>query len=209
MKLYYASNTCSLAAHIVALEAGIELRLEKVDIRSQPHTLSDASLFSDVNPKGYVPALELDDGRLLTEGIAILTFLSDLRSDAALAPRDQSLARYEYLQWMTFIATELHKSYSPWLFHPEVGAMAQAAARQKIAERLPIIEARLVGRDHLVGEHFTAVDAYAFTILGWSAFAGVALSGFPHINRYLRAIALRPAVRQARLAHGNVIGQEC
>ncbi|BDU18113.1 glutathione binding-like protein [Lysobacter auxotrophicus] len=208
MKLYYASNTCSLAAQIVALEADIELQGEKVDIHQQPHVLADGSPFTAVNPKGYVPALELDDGRLLTEGVAILTFLSDLRPDAALAPRDKSLARYEYLQWMTFIATELHKSYSPWLFHPEVGAMAQDAARQKIGERLPIVEARLVGRDHLVGERFTAVDAYAFTILSWSTYAGVALSGFPKIERYLRAIAARPSVRQARVAHGNLIGQE-
>ena len=135
MKLYYATGTCSLSPHIVANEAGIALDLERVDIRRTPHVTETGVDFSTVNPNQYVPALRLEDGSVLTEGVAIVQRLADLAPGSGLAPPAGTPERYRLQSWLTFIATELHKMYSPWLFHPEYGAQAQNAAREKIGQR--------------------------------------------------------------------------
>jgi glutathione S-transferase len=198
MKLYYATGTCSLSPHIVALEAGIPLALERVDIRKTPHVTGAGSDFASINPNGYVPALQLDDGSLLTEGAAIVQFLADLKPEAGLAPAAGSPQRYRLQSWLNFIATELHKMYSPWLFHPEYGAEAQDVARRKIAERLAFVEGHLAGHGpFLMGAGFTVADAYLFTIVGWSAFAKVDLSGFPHLRDFMARVGARPSVRAA------------
>lgn len=203
MKLYYATGTCSLSPHIVAMEAGIALTLERVDIGKTPHVTASGVDFSRVNPNGYVPALELDDGSVLTEGVAIAQYLADLAPASSLAPPAGTIARVRLQTWLNFIATELHKMYSPWLFHPEYGVEAQVAARAKIAERLAFVETHLgTCGSYILGEHFTIADAYLFTIASWSRFAGVDLSGFPHLRAYLARIAARPAVRQAMQAEG-------
>jgi glutathione S-transferase len=201
MKLYYAPGTCSLSPHIVAREAGLALDLERVDIRPTPHTTASGADFTALNPKGYVPALALDDGSVLTEGAAIVQYLADLNPAAGLAPPAGTRARAELQSWLNFIATELHKTYSPWLFHPEVGAQAQQVARGRIAERLAVVERQLAqGRPFLLGEAFTAADAYLFTIVAWSEFAGVDLSAFEHLRRFMARVASRPAVREAMRA---------
>ncbi len=202
MKLYYATNTCSLSPHIIAAEAGIPLDLERVDIGRTPHR-TDAGLdYAEINPKGYVPALRLDDGSLLTEGVAIALYLADLAPQAGLAPPADSPQRYRLIEWLTFISSELHKMYSPWLFHPEHGETAQRAAREKIAARLALVEQRLAVSAYLLGDTFGAADAYAFTIIGWSKFAGVDLAPYPLLGDYMQRIAARPRVREAMRAHG-------
>ncbi len=205
MKLYYASHSCSLSPHIIANEAGIALALEKVDIGHRPHRTASGHEFATINPKDYVPALELDDGDLLTEGAAIALYLSDLAPQSGLAPPEGTPERYRLLEWLTYIGTELHKSFSPWLFHPELGETAQQAARAKVTLRLALVERQLASSAFLLGEHFSAADAYAFTVIGWSKFVQVDLAPFPRIEEYLRRIASRPAVHDAMRAQGMAV----
>jgi glutathione S-transferase len=203
MKLYYATGTCSLSPHIVALEAGIPLDLERVDISSSPHVTESGGDYAAINPNGYVPALRLDDGALLTEGAAIVQYLADLRPESQLAPPAGTRARVELQSWLVFIATELHKTFSPWLFHAEYGEPAQAAARARIIDRLAHVEARLAaGGPYLLGERFTAADAYLFTIAGWTRFTKIDLGAFPRLRDFMDRVAARPAVRAAMSAEG-------
>jgi glutathione S-transferase len=203
MKLYYATGTCSLSPHIVAAEAGIPLDLERVDIRKTPHVTEKGTDYSLINPLGYVPALELDDGTVLTEGAAIVQYLADLKPESGLAPRAGTRERVLLQSWLNFIATELHKMFSPWLFHPEYGAQAQEVARAKIADRLAFVERHLAaGGPFLLGERFTAADAYLFTIVGWSDFAKVDLSAFPQLRAFMARVGSRPAVQEAMRAEG-------
>jgi len=203
MKLYYSAGACSLSPHIVAVEAGIALELERVNIGKTPHTTASGIDFSTLNPNGYVPALELDDGTLLTEGPAIVQYLADLKPESALAPAAGTVARVHVQSWLNFIGTELHKMYSPWLFHAEYGEQAQRAARGKLAERLAFVDAHLAaGGPFLTGERFTVADAYLFTIVSWSAFVHVDLSSFSKLLGYMERVAQRPAVREAMKAEG-------
>jgi glutathione S-transferase len=202
MKLYYALGACSLSPHIVALEAGIPLELERVDILETPHVTESGADFASISPNGYVPALALDDGSVLTEGAAIVQFIADLKPDAVLAPPAGTLDRTRLQAWLSFIGTELHKAYSPWLFHPEVGAEAQRFARSRIAHRLRHVEEQLAKGPFLMGEQFTAADAYLFTIVGWSAFAKVDLAPFPNLHAFMTRVGSRPSVREAMLAEG-------
>lgn len=207
MKLYYATGTCALAPHIVAAEAGLALELERVDLGTHPRLTVSGEVYARINPKDYVPALRLDDGSLLTEGVAISLYLSSLAPQARLAPDAGTPAWYRLIEWLTFIASELHKSYSPWLFHPETGELAQRTARERIAARLPLVERHLSGRAdgehaYLVDDAFGIADAYAFTVLGWSKPAGIDLAPYPRIAQYLAHIAARAPVRTAMRAQG-------
>lgn len=202
MKLYYAPGTCSLSPHIVAREAGLSIDLERVDIGKTPHRTEGGASFNTVNPKGYVPALVLDDGGVLTEGATIVQYLADLAPQSALAPAAGTIERYRLQEWLTFISSELHKMFSPWLFHPEHGEVAAAAARAKIAERFAFLDAHLATRAYLMGERFTAADAYAFTIVGWARPAHIDLTPYPHLRSYMERIAARPKVQEAMRAEG-------
>lgn len=200
MKLYYATHTCSLSPAIVAAEAGIPLELEKVDLAT--HRLADGDDYKAINPLGYVPVLELDDGERLTEGAAIVQYLADLKPESGLAPPAGTRERVRLQQWLNFVASELHKSFSPWLFHPEVGSQAQAYSRDRLAARFAFVERRLEVSPYLNGNTFSVADAYCFTIAGWSGFTGVDLEPYPRLRSYLERIADRPAVREAMRAHG-------
>lgn len=202
MKLYYAPGACSLAPHIAASEAGIALELERVDLSKQPHRTATGEDFTSINPKGYVPALRLDDGALLTEGVAILQYLADLKPEAGLAPAPGTLARYRLQEWLTFVSSELHKMFSPWLFHPEYGDQAAEVARSKIGERFALLDGHLAGRAYLLGDSFTIADAYAFTIVSWSRVKQISLEPYPNLAAYLVRIAARPKVRDAMQAEG-------
>lgn len=203
MKLYYATGTCALSPHIVALEAGVPLALERVDVRQTPYVTEAGVDFATINPNRYVPALQLDDGSVLTEGAAISLFLADLQPEAGLAPAPDSPERYRFQAWLIFIATELHKMYSPWLFHPEYGTEAQGVARRKIAGRLAFVDGHLAKSDpFLTGDRFTAADAYLFTVVGWSDFTGVDLAAFPHLRDFMTRVGARPKVRAAMAAEG-------
>ncbi|HZY69216.1 MAG TPA: glutathione binding-like protein [Devosia sp.] len=200
MKLYYAPNACSLAPLIVATEAGIALDLVKVDIGSTPHTLPNGEPYATVNPKLYVPVLEFDDGSRLTEVAVLLQYLADLAPGTGLAPEPDDQRRYRLQEWLNFISSELHKAFSPWLFHPELGTVAQDAVRQRLAGRLAYLDEQLAGREYLLGGYSVA-DAYLFTILSWAKFAKVPLGDFPNVLAWQARVAARPAVREALRRH--------
>lgn len=206
MKLYYATGTCSLAPHIVANEAGIALDVERVDIGKTPRLTDQGVDYATVNPNLYVPALRLDDGAILTEGVAIMQYLADYEPENKIAPPAGTLARVRLEQWLVFISTELHKMYSPWLFHPEYGAQAQEVARGKIAQRLAHVDAHLATTGpFLLGLDFSPADAYLFTIVSWSPFAKVDLSAFPYLRAFLTRVAARSSVRDAMQAQGQKV----
>jgi len=203
MKLYYAPGTCSLSPHIVAREAGLNIELERVDISKMPRRTQSGADYASINPNLYVPALELDDGSILTEGGAIVQYLSDLKPSSGLAPMAGTAPRYRFIAWLNFIATELHKHYSPWLFHPDYGTQVQDIARGKIATRLAHVERELAtGGPFLMGDQFTAADAYLFTIVGWSRFVKIDLMPYPTLRAFMDRVAARPAVQQALQAEG-------
>lgn len=203
LKLYYATGTCSLAPHIVAAEAGIPLELERVQLAATPHPTASGGDFTEINPNGYVPVLRLEDGSLLTEGVAIMQYLADLAPQSGLMRATASIERYRQQSWLTFVSSELHKAYSPWLFHAEYGADAQAAARARIGQRLDFVEQHLAaGGPYLAGATFTAADAYLFTIVGWSGFAKVDLSAFPTLRAFMARVGSRPAVQAAMRDEG-------
>lgn len=197
MKLYYAPGTCSLSPHIVAREAGIPIELIKVDIRSTPHVTEHGDDYTAINPKGYVPLLATDDGTHLTEGVAIVQFLADRAPHSRLAPPPGTPERYKLQEWLTFISAELHKMFSPWLFHPEHGELAQQVARQNIARQFALLERHLESQPYLLGQRFTVADAYCFTVASWSHRLRIDLSPYPSLRDYLQRIAQRPKVREA------------
>ena len=192
MKLYYAPGACSLASHIVACEGGLKLALEKVDLKE--HRTESGKDFYDVNPKGYVPALALDDGSVLTENVALLTYLGDT---ADLTPK--GMERYRLLEWLAFITSEIHKSFGP-LFQGAPGDAPQKA-REKIIKRLGFIEERLTG-DYLMGAAFTPADAYLYVMLRWCEKMGIDIAGLHRLEGFKARMAARPGVRAALTAEG-------
>ena len=199
MKLYYSPGACSLSPRIVAQEAGLELTFEKVDIRSK--TLSGDRDFFAINPKGAVPALELDNGEVLTEGPAIVQYLADLKPNSGLAPANGTLPRYRLQEMLGFINSEIHKSYSA-LFRRESAPDAKAESEATLRKRYAIIETALTGKKFLFGDTFTVADAYLFTVTNWSKFVKLDLSEFPNLLGFQKTVAARPAVIAALTAEG-------
>jgi glutathione S-transferase len=199
MKLYYSSGACSLSPHIVALEAGIDLPLEKVDGKAK-RTETGAD-FWQINPKGYVPALALDNGELLTEGPAIVQYLADLKPESGLAPANGTLARYRLQEMLGYINSELHKTYSP-LFKPETPAEVRQERKDYLRKRYALLEGVLAKQLWLLGEHFTVADAYLFTVTNWAKAVELDLSGFPALLAFQKRVAARPAVQAALEAEG-------
>lgn len=197
MKLYYGPGACSLSPHIVLRELGLPFSLEKVDAKTGQFAGGD---FKRVNPKGYVPALELPDGSLLTEGIAIVCYLADQKPEAGLLPPVGSMEHYRCLEWLTYVSTELHKNFGP-LFR-QWPAEVQVATRELLHERIAFVEASLGDRNFLMGDQFTVADAYLFTVLGWARFKKVDLEPFPLLRAYLARVGERPAVKEATKAEG-------
>jgi glutathione S-transferase len=195
MKLYFAPHTCALAPHIVALEAGIALEIEKVDLQTGRTAAGDD--YRAVSPLGYVPALQLNHAEVLTEGVAIVQYLADLAPNSNLAPPAGTLARARLQEWLNFIATEVHKTFSPWLFHPEVGDAAQSYAKARLRDRFTHLDRRLGDSACLLGANFSVADAYCFTIVGWSRFARIELRDYPALASYMARIGDRQAVRDA------------
>jgi glutathione S-transferase len=201
MKLYYAPGACSLSPHIVATEAGIAVELEKVDLAA--HKTESGKDFNQINPKGYVPTLQLDDGSILTEGPAIVQYLADQKPASGLAPAAGSLDRYRLQEWLTFIGTELHKSFGT-LFNKAAGADAQQMAKANIAKRLAYLNEQLANKQFLLGTSFTVADAYAFTIVNWTNFVGIDLKPYPNLQAYMARVAARPKVQETLKAEGLI-----
>ena len=201
MKLYYSPGACSLSPHIVALEAGIALQLEKVDGKAK-RTEGGAD-FWQINPKGYVPALELDNGELLTEGPVIVQYLADLKPESGLAPANGALPRYRLQEALGYINSELHKAYSP-LFKPDTPEQTRAERKQYLLKRYQLIEELLAKQSWLLGDHFTVADAYLFTVTNWAKHVDLDLSGFPALLAFQKRVAQRPAVQAAMLAEALI-----
>jgi glutathione S-transferase len=196
MKLYFAPGACSLSPHIVAQEAGISVDVVKVDIKNHVAIGRD---YYEINPKGYVPALELDDGRILTEGPAIVQYLGDLAPQSGLVPPCGSFERYRLQEWLTFIGSELHKNFRPLIRGAPEATMDEA--RQRILDRLAYVESRLED-DFLMGERFSAADAYLFVVLTWVRYLKLDITAHTRIAAYFDRIFARPAVQAAMSAEG-------
>jgi len=200
MKLYFSPGACSLSPHIVLLEAGLDFTSERVDLREKK--TAGGEDYRAINPKGYVPALALDDGGLLTEGPAIVQYLADLAPAAGLLPPVGDLARYKVVAWLGYISSELHKNFSP-LFNPAATEDMKAHAHKMLALRLQHVAAQLDGREFLE-TRFSVADAYLFTVLGWADRVGVSLEAWPVLGEYRARVAARPAVQQALRAEGLI-----
>ena len=200
MNLYYNPYACSLAPMIAAAELGLDLDLVFVDILKDPHKLIDGTDYRAIQPRNYVPMLELDNGERMSEVAVILQYLAD-RKPGTLAPAATDPARYELQEWLNFIGTELHKFYSPWLFHPEVGETAQDYARAKIAGRYQLIDQHLANQDYVTGDSFSLADAYLFVPVNWAGFAKTPLDAYPNIQRWFERVKSRPAVQVALQRH--------
>ena len=199
MKLYYSPGACSLSPHIILNEGGFSFDKEKVDLASRK-TETGAD-YTAVNPDGYVPALRLDDGQVLTEGPAIIQYLADRVPEKKLAPPMGTIERYRLMQWLNFISTELHKGFAP-LFNPQAPEEWKAVATAQLARRLSSVSQQLEGKDWLLGNDFTVADAYLFTVLGWGRYVGIELERWPVLKAYQDRVFMRPAVQSTLKAEG-------
>jgi glutathione S-transferase len=199
MKLYFAPGACSLSPHIVAQEAGIPLTLVKVDLASKK--LADGGDFLAVNPKGYVPAVQLDNGELLTEGPTIVQYLADSKPESRLVPPAGTFERYRVQEMLGFINSELHKTFSP-LFRPTTSPELRKDREEYLRKRYALVEQRLAKGPYLFGEQFTVADAYLFTVTNWANFVKLDLSEFPNLLAFQARVAARSGVRAAMTAEG-------
>lgn len=199
MKLYYSPGASSLAPHIIAHEAGLKIEFDRVDLNTR--TTASGRNFSKINPRGYVPALALQDGEVLTEVTVILEYLADRVPDQRLLPELGSLERYRVREWLGFISTELHKGFDPLWDGPMPDAARQLAVRH-LQRHLSYLDTCLAGRSYLMGQHFTVADAYCFTVLNWARFHRIDLSEYPAVETFMRAVSNRPMVQRAMQAEG-------
>jgi len=197
MKLFFSPGACSFSPHVVLREAGIAFDLERVNLQTK-RTESGAD-FTAINPKGYVPVLQLDDGQVLTEGPAIVQYLADTKPESHLAPPAGTLDRVRLQEWLNFISTEIHKQFSP-LFSPATPDDVKASQREKLAKRFAYVDKQLEGKSFLLGERFSVADAYLFTVLNWASPMKIDLAQTPNVAAYVARIAERPTVIAARAA---------
>jgi glutathione S-transferase len=199
MKLYYSSGACSLSPHIVLLEAGLPYTLVKTDLKTKK-TDSGADYLT-INSKGAVPALQLDDGRVLTEGPAIVQYLADLKPESGLAPRAGTFERYQLMEILNYITSEVHKGFSP-LFNPESSAEMKEAAVNALTKKFDWLAGFLDKKNFLLGNTFTVADAYLFTVLKWTRIVKIDLSKWPALAAYQARVAQRPKVQEALKEEG-------
>ena len=199
MKLYYSPGACSLSPHIALREAGLAFDLIKVDTKT--HKFDGGGDFYSINPKGYVPVLELDGGERLTEGPAIVQYIADRKPESGLAPRAGTMERARLQEWLNFLTSEIHKGFSP-LFSPETPEDYKPVARKRLAGRFDWLSKELQGREYLLGERFSVADGYLFVLLGWTSFVGMKLEDWPVLKAWRDNIAKRPSVKEALKAEG-------
>ena len=199
MKLYYSPGACSLSAHIVLREAG--LAFEPLASPTKTHKLADGTDYYTINPLGYVPLLELDDGTRLREVPAILQYLADQVPTKNLAPANGTLPRYRLQEWLTFIGTEIHKSFSP-LFNPAMPEEGKQIYRDRLASRFQWVDGQLAGKAYLMGDHFSVADAYLFTVSNWTQPMNIDLSAHANVLAWRKRVGERPAVQEAMKAEG-------
>lgn len=194
MKLYYSPGACSLSPHIALKEAGIPHELVKVDLRAKK--TADGADYAAIYPKGQVPALQLDSGELLTEGPVIAQVVADKVPEKKLAPAQGTSERYKLQEWLNFIGSEVHKSFSP-LFAPTLADDAKAFFRTRVTGKLAYIDSALAGKDYLMGQQFTVADGYLFTMLRWADGMKLDLSAMKNLMAYKERVAARPNVQAA------------
>ncbi len=207
MKLYYQPGACSLASHIILNELGTIFTIEKTDTASG--MTSSGQKFTEVNPNGYVPALQIDRNIVITENPAILQYLGNLKPELDLVPDCRSFERTRLHEVLNFLSSELHKAFSPYFSGIELSSVEKSTVNKKIEQRINTLETRLLdGRLHLLGENFTVADAYAFVILNWSNFIGLSLDAWPNITSYIDRVRIRPATIKAMTEEGLMDPQE-
>ena len=197
MKLYFSPSVCSLASHITVRELNLPVDLVKVDLRTKQ--TSHGEDFSAINKKGYVPALQFNDGSLLTEGVAIMQYLADQKPEAGLAPANGTKERYKLQEWLTFINSEIHKSYSP-LFDASTPEQTKKSCLEKLDRRYGFVAEQLANQEFLLGKQFTVADAYLFTTMTWAGFFNLDFAKWPVLKDYFTRIAARESVQAARAA---------
>ena len=199
MKLYYAPGACSLSPHIVSRELGLPLELKKVNNKDK--TIEGGGDYWKVNPRGYVPALELDNGQILTEGPAIVQYLADQKPESGLAPKNGTFERYRLQELLNFLTSEVHKQFSP-LFKPNTPEDYKAIAKQNLATRFDWLDKHLAGKDYLTGKQFTVADAYLFVLLNWTKFQSIDLAKWSNLAAFHKRVGERPKVQEALQAEG-------
>ncbi|MEP6965365.1 MAG: glutathione transferase GstA [Polaromonas sp.] len=199
MKLYYSPGACSLSPHITLHESG--LKFDHVLAPTKTHKLADGTDYYTINPLGYVPLLELDDGTRLSEGPAIVQYIADQVPDKNLAPANGTVARAQLQGWLNFIATEVHKGFSP-LFNPATPAEYKTIAIERLLSRLKWVDGELAGKQYLMGDDFSVADPYLFTVTNWAPKVGVDISGLANLAAYRARMAARPAVQAAMKEEG-------
>ncbi len=199
LKLFYTPGVCSLAPHIVLKEAGLAFEAVKIDLKAK--TTDGGADYKKTNPLGYVPALALDDGTILTEGPAIMQYIADKAPDKKLAPANGTLDRYKMQSWLNFLSSELHKGFSP-LFHPAMPEEAKTIARERLVTRFAHLEAHFAKHDYLMGSAFSLPDAYCFTVLRWTVPVKIDLAPYPNLQAFMKRMEMRPGVQAAMKAEG-------
>jgi glutathione S-transferase len=199
MQLYFSPGACSLASHIALREAGLNVDLKRTDTKTKK--LEDGSDYFAVNSKGAVPALRLDNGQVLTEGPVILQYLADQKPESGLAPKAGTIERYRLQEWLNFITSEVHKTFSP-LFNPAANDDVKKYAVMNVEKRFDWIDKQLAGKQYLTGDTFTIADAYLFVVANWSNFVGIDLARWPNLKAFQARVAARPKVQEAMEAEG-------
>ncbi|MDF3838904.1 glutathione transferase GstA [Cupriavidus basilensis] len=204
MKLYYSPGACSLAVHIALREAGLPFTLAKVELPAHKLTVAEngSDDFYAISPRGYVPLLQLDDGSRHTEAASLLQYVGDLAPGHALLPAAGTRERLETVGWLTLVSTELHKVFSPWLWHKETADSTREQCLAKVARRFAELDQHLATREYLGGKQFTVADAYCFAVVNWANFLHIPLSAYPALQAYLSRVAARPKVHEALKAEG-------
>lgn len=201
MKLYYLTGACSLASNIALREAGLKFELVKVDRHTRK--AADGHDYNEINPKGYVPALVLDNGETLTENVAVLQYIADHSPASKLAPPAGTMERHRLVEWLAFISSEIHKAYSP-LFREDATEHTKQYTLANLTRRLDHLNRMLANKNFLMGEQFTVADCYLFTVLSWSPHVKLDLGKWPELKRYVERIGQRPHVIEALKAEGLI-----
>ena len=199
VKLYFSPGACSLSPHIVLRESGLPFELEQVNLQTKK--LKSGGDFLEINPKGQVPVLKLDSGDILTEGPAIVQYIADQKPESGLAPKAGTIQRYHVQEWLNFITSELHKSFTP-LFRQNTPEEYAKISKENLANRFSFLDKELGKRQYLMGDKFTVPDAYAFTVVGWSKYKDIDLSRWPNLKGYMDRVGARPKVQEAIKAEG-------
>ncbi|MFM9889001.1 MAG: glutathione transferase GstA [Burkholderiales bacterium] len=199
MKLYYTPGACSISPHIALCEAGLAHEIEKVDLKEKK-TASGANYLA-INPKGYIPALQLDNGEVLVEGVAIVQYIADQKPDSGLAPKAGTMERYRLQEWLTFISSELHKTFSP-LFNAAMPDEGKKIFRDRLAMRFAYVDKQLTGKNYLMGANFNVADGYLYNMIRWARRVELDLSACPNVVAFEKRMEARPKVIEALKAEG-------